>query len=456
MCYVSNCNAFHLSIKISISLYHNRVLKERIDNPNKDLSSYNINEAVALMAYARRVGPQTFRNCSDPDRAAKALLKEVPFPIGSYIPDELDRNIKSMGIINAMLRYLIPHGNMFVVLLIHYYRRLHEQNLLGFAASAVGIGLTGGIHMYRIGTKETKHMTIYGLSNFIKVNRVVAFAHAVINGYWHIMIDSTRYFIVGGKKIFYGPDWIITSCHGCHLQCFKNETLEGSEFNDRNGRTCTVCADRCIALNHSTPSDQSVNKANERCQGSTLVKVPSSMTRSGNEERFLFLQCECCNLGGNPGNNSCSFVKNVINLGGDPNLIAHEVNGRCTLIGHVESLEERRTNFAQMDRHPSTSQSSPRQEEDVITPSLELENSSTEVNLAGKLDDVISIPCCSLSHPNLASLSTQIETAMVVFDVETSDVNVEKAHIIEMASVVPKNNVDSETPHSRSFQCKLR
>ena len=270
-------------------------------------------------------------------------MEGIPFPVGSLISDELEESIKELGLRKAILKYLLPHETLFPALLLHYYEYLNSDKLLGIASSTAGIALTEGFHLYRKGSTETSFMCLYGQTQFISLNRLVALTHAVINGYLHKMLDPNISFTTKDKKVVnQGFDWLYILAESCHSECFRTEILE--TFTDKSRKSRNVLANNCIALGHITVNDQTVNKANVSCRGRTVIALPPNMSKSGKEERYLIEECDCCSLGGNPGNNTCTFV-NQINLAG-PKVLAREINGEVThLMGRVESLAERRARF---------------------------------------------------------------------------------------------------------------
>ena len=363
-----------------------------MDEADQNLSSYKNkpNLVVALLKYARRVGPKHFTNNTKSDSSAVRLMEDTPFPVSSLISDELEESIKELGLMYAMLKYLLPHETLLPALLLYYYECLNSENLLGFASSAAGVALTNGIHMYKRGSAAEKaKMSLYGQNNFISLNRLVSITDAVINGYLHTMLDPNNTFTTkDGKEVNYGFGWFCQFADSCHSECFFDEILES--FQDANGNVRLVRGNRCIALGHITPNDHAVNVANMSCRGRTVVALPPSLSKSGTEERYLIEECKCCNLGGNPGKNTCTFV-NRINLAGT-NVLAREINGEVThLMGSMESLAERRARFGESASSSATlsaliSAADNNRQQVVNAPSDEPELSSTveyEIDVSG-------------------------------------------------------------------------
>ena len=157
-------------------------MQELVDNPPSDILdtlAIKPNIAVALLRHCRKYATNRFST----GQASKNVLqvtRNIPFPYGCKLSEELEKKIKVSGANDAILDHLMDMPNSFVVLLLNYYICLQEEGSLGFAASKRGIGLERGIHLYNIGCCYMPKLSLHGQMGFISMGRVLGYAHAVI------------------------------------------------------------------------------------------------------------------------------------------------------------------------------------------------------------------------------------------------------------------------------------
>lgn len=171
------------------------------------------------------------------------MVQNHPFPIGGRNNPDTDSH-------EAKLRKFYKYPNVILALYIHHVMKAYEENRLEAFQSQLGTVETGYHWIVFTQGCQTSKREVYvcGVGDIILARRLAGFANSVVLGYHQIISDDDGEYIVDGRRMPLGFEFMSNRAHTHHLHCFKSE------------RTGQVCANTCIALvNHLACSDSLVN-----------------------------------------------------------------------------------------------------------------------------------------------------------------------------------------------------